>query len=102
MSVLDEAYALMYVDAIIPNPNRGVFRVVLGRHPKADPPSARLRVYDIIGNVVLDASNMIEANWPQGSTRTIDVQLSNVPAGIYLVTIENRGKTNTKLVNVLR
>lgn len=99
---LHDMYAEMYIDGVQPNPNRGAFRVVIGRHPQADPATAQLRLYDINGNLVTDLTTMLNPQQAYGTKHVVDVTASDLPAGTYLMTIENHGRKDVKIVKIVR
>jgi len=100
--VVNDMYAEMYIDGVWPNPSRGQFNVVIGRHPQADPASAQLRLYDINGNLVTDLTTMLDPQQTHGTKHTVEVTSKDLPAGTYLITIENRGRKDVKIVKIVR
>lgn len=100
--MVNEMYAEMYIEGVSPNPSRDQFNVVIGRHPQADPGSAQLRLHDINGNLVTDLSTMLDPQQTHGTKHTVEVISKDLPAGTYLITIENRGRKDVKIVKIVR
>lgn len=76
-----------------PNPSTGRVRIPV----VAEPGPARLRVVDLLGRVVLD-----EARQADGSRADWTLDLEHLSAGLYLVRLEQAGRTATTRISIVR
>lgn len=76
-----------------PNPSTGMVRVPV----VAQPGPARLRVVDLLGRTVLD-----EERRADGSRADWLLELDHLSAGLYLVRVEQAGRTATTRISIVR
>jgi hypothetical protein len=73
--------------AVYPNPNNGTFTLNAGNSEEKD-----IYIYNALGEIVYQKNNTSE--------RTVDINITNVPKGIYLVKVVLDDKTKTiKIIN---
>lgn len=81
----DVVIIIPYVEdvfVIAPNPNRGDFKIVAGKHITADEPT-QISIVDYTGKVIYRKETILEAG------NATDIGVEEVPAGVYIVELSN-------------
>jgi len=99
---VNDTYAPMYVEELWPNPSRGSVNVSIGRFYVADPATATLMLYNLLGEVVSDFSNHLDKAQAFGASQRITITLPALGAGNYLLVLRNKGVAHTNVLQLSR
>lgn len=96
---VEDYYDYMYVGSIRPNPARDNVSVTLGRFPAAVESNVQLYLVDLQGTIVRNFTDRLVPFSGPTSTQTVQINVDELPWGVYLVVIENaQGKSVGKLI----
>ncbi len=96
---VQDYYDYLYVSSIKPNPASDNVRVTLGRFPAAIDDGMRLYLVDLYGNIVRNYTQLLLPFPGPSSTQDVQINVDELPRGMYLIVVENRqGKSVGKVV----
>lgn len=99
---IDQNIWHFYIQKPRPNPTVGHLTIDVGKFVTADRSTVRLQLWSIDGKFVQDYTNALPAFGSGNETHSITLDVSDVPAGLYLLVIRNSQNSQAEKVLIMK